>query len=57
MKKIKFYNNSNAMEEERIREIIAMSPGDRIKSVVELIRRIYPMRPKTADMKKIKFLQ
>ena len=45
------------MEEERIKEIISMSPLDRIKNAVELIRRIYPVQPKTADKKKIKFLQ
>jgi len=55
MKKIKFYKNINAMEDERIREIISMSPQDRIKSAVDLIRRIYPTQPKTVGLKKITF--
>ncbi|MGB4848984.1 MAG: hypothetical protein WBP41_13760, partial [Saprospiraceae bacterium] len=42
MKKIKFYSDVREMEMERIREINDMSPVERIKNTVELIRRIYP---------------
>jgi hypothetical protein len=55
LKKIKFYKNVNSMEEERIRELINMSPLERIKNTVELIRRIYPIRTKIKGKKKINF--
>ncbi len=57
MKKIKFYKNVNSMEEDRIRELINMSPLERIRSTVELIRRIYPIRIKVEERRKIHFPQ
>lgn len=54
MKKIKFYSDVREMEMERIREINDMSPVERIKNTVELIRRIYPVKTIVSDKKKIK---
>jgi hypothetical protein len=53
MKKIKFYSDVQDMENERIKEICEMTPGERIKNTVELIKRIYPVKRIVSDKKKI----
>lgn len=57
MKKIKIYSDVREMENERIREIRDMSPVDRIKNTVELIKRIYQVKTITSVKKKITILE
>lgn len=57
MKKIKFYSDVREMENERIREICDMSPFERIKNTVDLIKRIYPIKTIPLVKKKITILE
>ncbi len=41
------------MENERMKQISDMSPAERIKNTVELIKRIYSVKSVASDKKKI----
>lgn len=55
MKKIKIYKNLADMEGGRIEEMVKLTPQERIKNTVELIKRIYNVQLGTKIKKKINF--
>ncbi|MEO6132088.1 MAG: hypothetical protein ABIQ02_09590 [Saprospiraceae bacterium] len=55
MKKIKIYKNLADMEGGRIEEMVKLTPQERIKNTVELIKRIYNVQLDTKIKKKINF--
>ena len=57
MKKITFYASFDAQKQHEVEEILKTSPLERIKQVVELIRKVYNVKEKSEGIvKRINFV-
>ena len=57
MKKITFYTSFDAQKEQEVKEILKLSPLERIGQVVELIRKVYANKEgKVSQNKRIHFV-